>query len=347
MKPTMKAIADIHGVSINAVSLALNNKPGVSEEMRLKILRTADELGYLDEKDKFLRTYEKTNLCVMMQKRYSKDMNFYGIILYAVVEEAKRNGYDVSMNFFDDDEMEVPKMILERRGSGIIVIGKISDRNIDTLQKYKIPMVLADHTSLIKNIDSVLTDNRLGGFIVVKYLLQKGFKKIGFFGELSYSLSIKERYWGYQEALKALGPGELKNHLGEYVDKYSIFEGIEWAVLNNNNRQIVELVKSREHLPEVFVCSNDKAALALMMALQILGYKIPEDISIVGFDNIDMCEKIRPKLTTVNVNKEIMGRRVVQRLIYRLNHMDALSENTVIGVNLVERETVKQTGPCN
>ena len=76
---------------------------------------------------------------------------------------------------------------------------------------------------------------------------------------------------------------------------------------------------------------------------QALGYTIPEDISIVGFDNIDMCEKIRPKLTTINVNKEIMGKRVVQRLIYRLNHMDALSENTVIGVNLVERETVKVT----
>lgn len=111
--------------------------------------------------------------------------------------------------------------------------------------------------------------------------------------------------------------------------------------MNNYNKQIIELVKKKEHLPEVFVCSNDKAALALMMALQALGYTVPDDVSIVGFDNIDMCEKIRPKLTTINVNKEIMGKRVVQRLIYRLNHMDALSENTVIGVNLVERETVK------
>ena len=341
MKPTMKDIADIHGVSINAVSLALNNKPGVSEEMRLKILRTADDLGYLDEREKYLRTYEKTNLCVMMQDRYSKDMNFYGIILYAVVEEAKRNGYDVSMNFFDDNQMEVPKMVVERRGSGIIIIGKISDSNIDTLQKYKIPIVLADHASLVKNIDSVLTDNKLGGFIVVKYLLQKGFEKIGFFGELSYSLSIKERFWGYQEALRTLGPAELKEHLTEYTEKYSIFDGIESAVLNNYNKQIIELVKNKEHLPEVFVCSNDKAALALMMALQVLGYTVPDDVSIVGFDNIDMCEKIRPKLTTINVNKEIMGKRAVQRLIYRLNHMDALSENTVIGVNLVERETVK------
>ncbi|CUX42915.1 HTH-type transcriptional repressor PurR [Clostridium sp. C105KSO15] len=80
-----------------------------------------------------------------------------------------------------------------------------------------------------------------------------------------------------------------------------------------------------------------------MMAMQVLGYTVPDDVSIVGLDNIDMCEKIRPMLTTINVNKEIMGKRAVQRLIYRLSHMDALSENIVIGVNLVERETVKDT----
>ena len=77
-----------------------------------------------------------------------------------------------------------------------------------------------------------------------------------------------------------------------------------------------------------------------MVALQILGYKIPKDISVVGFDNIDMCEKIRPKLTTVNVNKELMGKRTVQRLIYRMSHKDSLAENAVISVSLIERESV-------
>lgn len=90
MKVTMKDIAQIHGVSVNAVSLALNNKQGISNEMRIKILRTAEELGYLETKEKFLKTFARTNICVMMQKRYSQDMNFYGKVLYGVVEEAKK-----------------------------------------------------------------------------------------------------------------------------------------------------------------------------------------------------------------------------------------------------------------
>lgn len=346
MKPTMKEIANAHGVSINAVSLALNNKPGISEEMRIKILRTAEETGYLESREKFMRTFEKTNLCIMMQKKYSQDMNFYGRILYGVVEEAKKNGYDVSMNFFDDQNLEVPKMIEEHRVCGIVIIGKIRDENIDALRKYRIPLVLADHASLVENIDSILTDNKLGGFLITKYLIENGFRRIGFFGELSYSLSIKERYWGFKEALMVFAEPQLLPDFDTYLQDYSITEGIEEAVFHNDNKKIVEVVSSREKLPEAFVCSNDNAAISLMTALSKLGYKIPEDISVTGFDNIDMCEKVSPKLTTLNVNKEMMGKRAVQRLLYRISHKNGLSENTVIGVDLIERESVclKQEG---
>lgn len=201
----MKQIAELHGVSVNAVSLALNNKPGVSDEMRSKILRTAEETGYLESKDKYVRTFSRMNLCVMMQKKYSRDMNFYGRVLYAVVEEAKKKGYDILMNFFDDIHLEVPAMISDHRVAGIIIIGKIKDENIAKLQIYNIPIVLVDHASLTKSVDSVLTDNKLGGFIVTKYLIEKGFQKIGFFGELKYSLSIKERFFGFKEALGSFG----------------------------------------------------------------------------------------------------------------------------------------------
>ena len=133
MKVTMKDIANVYGISVNAVSLALNNKPGISNEMRIKILRTAEEMGYLETKEKFVRTFARTNICVMMQKRYSQDMDFYGRVLFAVVEEAKKQGYDTLMNFFDDDNFEIPVTVADRRVSGVIVIGKIRDYNIEKL----------------------------------------------------------------------------------------------------------------------------------------------------------------------------------------------------------------------
>ncbi|MFT3983335.1 MAG: LacI family DNA-binding transcriptional regulator [Lachnospiraceae bacterium] len=343
MRATMKQIADLHGVSVNAVSLALNNKPGVSDEMRGKLLRTAEELGYLESKDKYLRTFSRMNLCVMMQKKYSNDMNFYGRVLYAVVEEAKRNGYDILMNFFDDDNLEIPAMISDYRVAGIVIIGKIKDENIAELQTYRIPAVLVDHASLIKSVDSILTDNKLGGFIIAKYLIDKGFKKIGFFGDLNYSLSIKERFFGFKEALSSFlisrGTGDMT--LDEYIGKYSVIEDIEEAVLSNNIIRIKECIDQIEQLPEAFICSNDKAAILLLTALRTAGYHTPADISIVGFDNIDMCEKVSPRLTTVNVDKILMGKRAVQRLIYRISHRDAISENAVISVDLVERDSVR------
>ncbi|WP_230400035.1 LacI family DNA-binding transcriptional regulator [Novisyntrophococcus fermenticellae] len=340
LKITMKDIANVHGVSVNAVSLALNNKPGISDEMRIRILRTAEEMGYLETREKFVRTFARTNICVMMQKRYSQDMDFYGKVLYAVVEEAKKNGYDTLMNFFDDGQFEIPKTIAEYRVAGVIVIGKIGDCNIQQISQYSIPIVLADHASLTKNIDSVITDNKLGSYVLARYLIEKGFQKIGFYGELGYSLSIKERFWGYREALFDFMGSALGDRLDLYIQEYSILDGMEEAILSNNNNKIVSLVKEHKSLPEVFVCSNDKAAISLMMALQTLKIEVPGEISLVGFDNITMSEKIRPRLTTVNVNKELMGKRAVQRLIYKISHKKCQTESTVISVELIERDSV-------
>lgn len=337
----MKDIANKLNISINAVSIALNNKAGVSEECRMKILKAADEMGYLDKKTKYIRTFSRSNLCVMMQQLYSMDMNFYAKVLYAVVEEAKKSGFDTLMNFFDDKEMAVPNCIEGRRVAGIIIIGKISDDNIEKLRCYNIPMVLTDHASLVNCVDSILTDNKLGGFTITQYLIKKGFHKIGFFGDLDYSMSIKERFFGFREAVTCYGIHQPFGTIEEYIKQYSITANIENAVLTNDNHKIVQLITDRQEIPEAFVCSNDRAAISLLMALQRMNYQVPEDVSLVGFDNIDMCEKVNPKLTTVNVNKEKMGKRAVQRMKNLLDHHNSAPENTVLNVELIERESVK------
>ena len=93
MKITMKDIANRLGISINAVSIALNDKPGVSDEMRLEILRTADEMGYINQKRKYLSVFSKTNICVLMQSYYADTGHFYSIVLRSIVEQAKTFGY--------------------------------------------------------------------------------------------------------------------------------------------------------------------------------------------------------------------------------------------------------------
>lgn len=342
MRVRMKDIADRLGVSVNAVSLALNNKPGIGNDMRVKILRAANDMGYIETKEKFLRTFSINNLCVMMQKRYSDDFNFYGRVLLAVTEEARGKGFDTMVDFFDDDDFLVPKAVQEHRMAGVIVIGKIGDNNIAALQGFHIPLVLVDHASLSRQADSILTDNKLGGFLITKYLLDKGLRRIGFLGDLNYSLSIKERYFGYFEAMHTFQKVGSRLAMEKLIERCSIVEDLEHLALRNDVEGISEKLRALEEMPQAFVCSNDLAAIALQHSLQSLGYRVPQDISLTGFDDIDMAEKVIPRLTTIRVNKEDMGRLSVQKICQRISNRNAPFQNTVMSVDLIERDSVKK-----
>lgn len=339
-KVTMKDIAQSLGISINAVSLALNDRVGVSEETKRKVLRLAEEMGYLEGGSKYMSTYSSKNICVLLKNIYFRDMHFYSKILLGIEEEARRNGYDVLINFFESED-EIPSCIENRRVSGVVIVGKVEDQYLVKIKSYKIPVVLVDHTSLSESTDSILTDNKLGTYKVTKYLIDKGYSKIGFFGDLDYTISIKERFFGYQEALKTLPDLKLQHEVNEYIGHYSVLNEIEAYILTNDTQKLIECVKRVEVMPEAFVCSNDNAAIQLSSALRGLGYNVPEDISIVGFDDIDLCQMISPKLTSVRVNKEFMGRKAIQKLLWRFaNHKEPV-ENIIMNVEIVERESVK------
>ena len=100
MKVTMKDIANKLGISINAVSIALNDKPGVSDEMRLEILKMADKMGYINQKRQYLSVYSKSNICILMQSYYADTGHFYSIVLRSIVEQAKVFGYFSILNYF-------------------------------------------------------------------------------------------------------------------------------------------------------------------------------------------------------------------------------------------------------
>lgn len=337
----MKDIADKLHISLNAVSIALNNKVGVSDAMRIKILKTADEMGYIQKKQQYLNAFSKSNICVMMQSYYAKTGHFYSAVLYSIVEEAKKMGYNTIISYFDDSEFVRPECIVDNKVAGIIVIGKIQDLNLEDLEKCQLPIVLCDYTSTLKSCHSVLSNNKAGGSIMCEYLIQCGFEKIGFFGDLNYSLNFRERFIGYYNTLH-------QHHMFEkyqdelYIERYSVVEDIENAILSNDVDTVIERIKTVENLPDVFMCANDSNAVLLIGALNKLGYRIPEDISVVGFDNTNMCERIVPKLTTINVDKERMGIRTVHKLLELLDDSNVYPETIQLGVTLIERDSVRK-----
>lgn len=337
MKVTMKDIAKELNISINAVSIALNDKPGVSESMRLKILRTADKMGYINEKHHYLSVFSKSNICILMQSYYANTGHFYSIVLRSIVECAKELGYISILNYFEDNQFEFPDCIIDRKVAGILVVGKISDQNLNQLKNTGIPVVLVDYTSLGDTCDCVLTHNKQGGYLITQYVLDKGYKRVGFFGDLEYSLSFSDRFIGYKQAL--VNRNTISD-IESYINQYSILHETEKYVLENDVNSIVSLLKKSE-LPEVFVCANDSNAFILLNALTLMNIKVPDQIAITGFDDTPLCDKTIPKLTTVQVQKELMGEIAVNKLIDRIHRENDVQMTQLLSTKIIERDSVK------
>lgn len=339
-KITMKDIAERLDISINAVSLALNSKAGVSEETRKQVLDVAEELGYLDKSPKFVKSFANKNICVIIKKYYFEDNTFYSKIMMGIGEESRRKGYDIITCLINETEESIPSCIESKKVCGIIVIGTIEDEYLVKLKNYKIPVVLVDHASLLESTDSILTDNKLGSFNITKLLIEKGYKDIGFFGDLEYSLSIKERFFGYREAIKKFLKFNNFKEAEVFIEEQSVLYDVEQNIIDKNIEGIKERINRINKIPEAFVCSNDNAAIALITSLKELGYMVPKDIAVVGFDDIVLSSLIEPKLTTVRVEKDFMGRKAVDRLLWRIENKKDPDEKTILSVEVIERDSV-------
>lgn len=337
---TMKDIAEKLNISVNAVSLALNDKVGVSEETRNAVLKTADEMGYFDENPSFVMKNHFKNICLIIEERNFRDTHFYTKVILGIENEARKNNYDILVNFMNKDDFQVPSSIESRKVSGILVVGTIKDEHLKTLLSYGIPIVLVDHASFTINTDAVLTQNMPGSYMATKYLIEKGHTQIGFFGEIDFSLSFKERWLGFSEAMRTSGLNV--DPILNVNPGYCVIGRVEKYILSKNYKEVANIISKLEKLPTAWVCSNDSAAITLYNALGILGLKVPEDISVVGFDDIDICNIVTPHLTTIKVNKEIMGIKAVKRLLWRMDNPEEPYDNIRMEVKLIERESVKE-----
>ena len=338
-KVTMKDIAEQLGLSINAVSLALNDRPGVGDATRKLVLDTAEQMGYLDQSSKYIQTYSNKNICVLLKHRFFRDFRFYGRILLGIEEEAKKSGYDVIINSYEEDE--IPACVEGHKVSGIIVVGKINDSFLIRLREYGIPIVLADHVSGKIDMDCVLSDNKRGAYKMAMYLLEQGFTKIGYVGDLEYTPSTRERFIGLQEAVRQFFSKSMDESI-DYLKRFSALNFHEEFVINREADKVYEAFQEIEEKPEVLFCSNDELAVFLMKTLQNNGYSVPADIAITGFDDIELCKMITPTLTTVHVQKKMMGIKAMQILLRRITKPREDAEQLVLNVEIIKRDSARK-----
>jgi LacI family transcriptional regulator, galactose operon repressor len=333
---TLQAIARKSGVSLTTVSLVLRDKPGINEATRKRVLDAASALGYrrrlglVSAPSPLLRQVGVVLKARAGDAPYSNQ--FYAPVLAGV--EAACRKQQINMLYatvrvdIDNHPQDVPRMLLEGELDGVLLIGAFVDNTIEQLiQRRGMPVVLVDAYAPGASYDAAVTDNVRGAYEAVAYLIRRGHRHIGMVGSLPDAFpSIEERRRGYVQAL-------LDNNISERYFADSHLSTEEAA------ESTAELLRRYPHVTALF-CGNDITAVAAMQAARAAGRRLPEDLSIIGFDNIDLAEHMVPALTTMHVDKSGLGRLAVQLLANRAEFPDAGCVTAVLQPTMVERQSV-------
>lgn len=322
-------IAERLGVSTVTVSKALSGKRGVSEDMREKIKVLADEMGYRQPSAvRRARPRKSYNIGVLVASYYlGKYNSFYWQMYQAVATKAlQKECFTILEVISEEDEAAcvLPKILQERKADGIIVIGRPSCEYLEQLQKKSdVPIVYLDFYEEKQKCDAVISDSFYGAYQLTNYLIEMGHRRLAFVGTILSSSSITDRYLGFTKAL-------LEHNLEVRQDWV-----IEDRNIEDRRIDIVHKLTIPEDMPTAFVCNCDLTASELIKKLQEKGYRIPEDVSIVGFDNYLYPGLCDVAITTYEVNIKEMARKTVHAL---LCHMEKEAQR--LGIDIVEGHMV-------
>ena len=334
----LEDIARESGVSISTVSLVLRDKPGIPQETRQRVLETARVLGYRSRDNSLRRSSAPSvalkNVGVVIKAQpddFPQTNQFYSHVLVGIEAACRQNKLNLIMATILVDDfnhpVEIPSILQEGGTDGLLVVGAYLDYPMfEILQQRSIPMVLVDAYVQEGEYDSVVSDNADGTCSAVRYLLARGHRSIGFVGGSSSAYpSLRERREGFLHGLDY----DLESR-GYFADC-----AIDPAQVTDAVRKLLG-----EH-PEItaLVGVNDEVAITTMRIALSMGYHVPSDLSVVGFDDILLSSHVQPSLTTMGVDKISMGRLAVLHLINRSNNPGAAVITSTIHTCLVERES--------
>lgn len=333
----MSAVRDIakkSGVSISTVSLVLNNKPGISDATRRRVLEVAEELGYQSPARSKTRA-KPTNLLFLLYKKHGQivaDTPFFSNVLEGVDAEVKRLGFQLMVTYIEESQ-DIEEQLQKAIGSdcsGIILLAtEMSRTDLAPFTSKNLPIVVLDSYFEEITEDSVVINNMQGAFTAVLYLHQKGHSQIGHLKSKIPINNFLERKDGFKKALKAC---KLP-----YNPQYTFRLG---TTIDSAYMDMKTLLADSPKLPTAFFADNDMIAIGAMRALKEAGYRIPEDVSIIGFDDIPTCELMDPPLSSIRVPKRAIGEMAVSRLAYLLEHAPGVRVKIEVRTDLAERSSV-------
>lgn len=291
MQPTIRDVAQLAGVSTSTVSRVLNGEKGVSAETARRVMEAVETLRYRPNRvaQSLVTRRTRTVGLVIPDQRNP----FYAQASWMAERVARGMGYGVMVCNSDNDpgrEMESLRLLEAHQVDGLLLIGGVRDIThvVNFSAASKTPMVLVDRVAVGYRIPSVVLDNVKGGRLITQSLLDMGHRRIAFVTS-GYTMAEQDRYIGYERALEANGitpDPALVFHAEEF----------EWK---QGKLDALEQMLRRPDRPTAILSSNDLKALAVYRLLRRSGLRVPEDVSVAGYDDIEIADLVSPPLTTV------------------------------------------------
>jgi LacI family transcriptional regulator len=329
---TARDIANKLGISAAAVSMALNGKPGVSSETRDKVFAAAKKLGYTPPKLRHAEQQPKKTIgfVIFTGIGIAEQTTFSSFVMRGAEAIAKDLDYRLLVHYFYADqpwEEQIRHIVAD--ASGVILLGTdITEKQRDTFVQMHhlihVPVVIVDNFLFSAYVDCVGNDNTYGVKSAVSYLIDCGHRKLGYLRSKQRIVNFDDRELGVKLSLsehKGLGLAPLSVIDVDISPDKAYQDMLAW--LNAGNTPV-----------EAYFAENDMIAATFIRALKERGYRVPDDVSVIGFDDVQICEMIEPPITTMHAFKERLGRIAVSVLDFRIRSGDTIQ--TAAGTGLMK-----------
>lgn len=328
----MADIAEQLGVSTVTVSKALGNQRGVSDELREKIKATAEEMGYEFPVSYRNRERKGYSIGVLVAATYiEKYATFYWEFYQLLLTAAAKSSSFVMLEVLSQEaerELQDILLIREERIDGLIILGRLSSEYLRHIkEECQIPTVYLDFYDNQVEEDCIISNSFYGAYKLTNYLFQMGHEEIAYVGTVLTTDSITDRYLGYQKAMMEHGR-EVRQ---------------DWIIKDRDDvRRMYDQVTLPQELPTAFFCNSDLTASRVIKALQERGIRVPEDVSVAGYDDYLYPGVCDTPLTTYSVNMERMAEEGIETLVKKIDGEPYRKGIHVVEGKLVERASVSK-----
>ena len=335
MSITAKQLAAKLGLSESAVSLALNDRPGVSSATRKRVFEAANELGYDFARKGISPSSRKGTVCFVIYKKSGAvvdDTPFFAQLIDGVNTGCRRANYDcVTRYLYEDDDVpgQIYALNLSKFSGVILLATEIDENALRLFSDLKTPVVVLDAYFEKLAFNYILINNIQGAYMATEHLIKKRRAQPGYLRSAYPISNFDQRADGFYKAIRASGMSTSQSQ----VCRLSPSQEGAYADMR-------QLLAGGDKPADCYFADNDLIAIGAMQAIREAGYRIPEDVGVVGFDDMPACEYITPQLSTVEVPKHYMGQTAAMRVVQLIENKQAQPLKIEVSTRLIRRKSV-------